>query len=341
VRASVLAGVGEKSGVLARMHVAGPKLMLRRHAPMLALLIASFAAADRAQAQAACTPATTPLPNTTVDCIGTINNLNGNGFGTAADSGNQITVESGASVTGSTNGVQAPGPSKVINLGTITGNEGIRGSDSTIVDNSSNISGIAVGVDGVSHLINRTTGNITSSGNSSEAVQVGGGGGGTIDNDGHITATGASSSGIRTTVGALIVNNTSTGFITATGAGSFGITNQGINGTIVLTNSHTISGGAFGVDAFDRTGGVATGDVTVTNTAGTISATDADGVAIRAGLTATVSNSSTTQATGTIQATAPPALPSRPTPSTSPPIPERYKQPARAASPSTASALPA
>jgi hypothetical protein len=325
VRASVLAGVGEKSGVLARMHVAGPKLMLRRHAPMLALLIASFAAADRAQAQAACTPATTPLPNTTVDCIGTINNLNGNGFGTAADSGNQITVESGASVTGSTNGVQAPGPSKVINLGTITGNEGIRGSDSTIVDNSSNISGIAVGVDGVSHLINRTTGNITSSGNSSEAVQVGGGGGGTIDNDGHITATGASSSGIRTTVGALIVNNTSTGFITATGAGSFGITNQGING----------------IDAFDRTGGVATGDVTVTNTAGTISATDADGVAIRAGLTATVSNSSTTQATGTIQATAPPALPSRPTPSTSPPIPARYKQPARAASPSTASALPA
>jgi hypothetical protein len=124
VRASVLAGVGEKSGVLARMQVAGPKLVLRRHALMLALLIASFAAADRAQA--VCTPTTTPLTNTPVSCTGTTTNQNGtNGFGTLNDSGNTITVVPGASVTGDDpalgSGVVAPGLAKVVNQGTITG----------------------------------------------------------------------------------------------------------------------------------------------------------------------------------------------------------------------------
>src|SRR6266852_601229 len=55
------ASVGEKSGVLAKMHVAGPKLMLRRHAMMLALLIAPFAAVG--QAQAACLPPSTASNN--------------------------------------------------------------------------------------------------------------------------------------------------------------------------------------------------------------------------------------------------------------------------------------
>jgi hypothetical protein len=92
------------------------------------------------------------------------------------------------------------------------------------------------------------------------------------------------------------VNNT--GSITATGTGSRGII--GGDASNLITNSGTISGAASGVEANDAL--AKTGDVTLTNIAGTVSATDAAGVAILAGRTATVSNSSTTQATGKIQA---------------------------------------
>src|SRR6266704_4703069 len=77
LRISALASIGETSGVRATTRVAGPKLDLRRHALMLAVTIATFAAAG--QAQAACDPPTSsanPLINTTVTCTGTTTNQN-------------------------------------------------------------------------------------------------------------------------------------------------------------------------------------------------------------------------------------------------------------------------
>src|SRR5216684_5511752 len=100
------ASVGEKSGVLAKMHVAGPKLMLRRHAMMLALLIAPFAAVG--QAQAACLPPSTASNNPNVACTGDTKNSSPdhlNGYGTINDNNNTYYINAGATVTGDRSGI--------------------------------------------------------------------------------------------------------------------------------------------------------------------------------------------------------------------------------------------
>ena len=50
---SSLAGAGKKTGIRAGPCTAGPSLAMRRHAMMFGLLIASFAANERAQAAGA------------------------------------------------------------------------------------------------------------------------------------------------------------------------------------------------------------------------------------------------------------------------------------------------
>jgi len=116
------ASVGEKSGVLAKMHVAGPKLMLRRHAMMLALLIAPFAAVG--QAQAACLPPSTASNNPNVACTGDTKNSSPdhlNGYGTINDNNNTYYINAGATVTGDRSGIvlgtgglsTIPAPSRV------------------------------------------------------------------------------------------------------------------------------------------------------------------------------------------------------------------------------------
>jgi hypothetical protein len=83
-----------------------------------ALLIAPFAAIDRAAAE--CNPPS-PVSGQTVTCTGPTTNQNGNtGYGTDTDTGNTITVQSNASVTGSLFGVQFQ-DGTVKNFGTITG----------------------------------------------------------------------------------------------------------------------------------------------------------------------------------------------------------------------------
>jgi len=93
---SPLASAGKKTGVGAGTCEARPGLAMRRHAMMLALLIASFAASERAQAK--CDPPAGD--NVTATCTGTTSNPN-NGFG----SGNNLntTVVQGATVTGIAN----------------------------------------------------------------------------------------------------------------------------------------------------------------------------------------------------------------------------------------------
>src|SRR5713101_7338594 len=105
-----------------KMHVAGPKLMLRRHAMMLALLIAPFAAVG--QAQAACLPPSTASNNPNVACTGDTKNSSPdhlNGYGTINDNNNTYYINAGATVTGDRSGIvlgtgglsTIPAPSRV------------------------------------------------------------------------------------------------------------------------------------------------------------------------------------------------------------------------------------
>jgi len=93
----------KKSGARAKTYAAGPKLILRRHALMQALLIASFAMSGRVEA--ACTPAS-PVNNTIVTCTGKTTNQNGtNGYGTVNDQTTTYNIQVGATVTGDDFGV--------------------------------------------------------------------------------------------------------------------------------------------------------------------------------------------------------------------------------------------
>jgi hypothetical protein len=79
-----------------------------RHVIRLAPLIALVAAVDRAEA--ACDPVS-PVSNVTVTCTGTTTNANGtNGYGTSSDTtgdtGNTYNIVSGASVSGTDNGLR-------------------------------------------------------------------------------------------------------------------------------------------------------------------------------------------------------------------------------------------
>ena len=140
MRVLALAGVGKKeSGAQAKTCVAGPKLMLRRHALLQALLIASFAMSGRVEA--ACTPAS-PVSNTIVTCIGKTTNQNGtNGYGTVNDNNNTYNIQAGATVTGDGFGVVFGTGATVNNDGTITGGIGISGSDATINNTSTTSDG--------------------------------------------------------------------------------------------------------------------------------------------------------------------------------------------------------
>src|SRR6266404_9485175 len=98
VSGSPFAGVGKKAGVGAASCVAGPGLAMRR-AMMLGLLIACFAASERAQAE--CTP--DAGSNVTATCTGTTTGTPF-GFGTGNETNLNTTVVRGEFVTGNDNG---------------------------------------------------------------------------------------------------------------------------------------------------------------------------------------------------------------------------------------------
>jgi Autotransporter beta-domain len=313
LRVSVLASVGEKSGVLARMHVAGPKLMLRRHAMILALLLASVAAVGRAEACTVGGSPSTSASNATVDCSGITKDSspNGkNGYGTANDDNNTYNIHAGATVTGDVTsgggfGLVFGTGATFNNSGTITGfNVGINGGDATI-NNISTPAGTAVisGFNGVSvrNLILNNTGRITATGDSSDALHVLTAN--VASNTGTIEALGVDGIAIRAdavvtvtgNAGFIDANNTggiaikaftvnihsNDGTISATGAGGVGILAGTVNsaGAVNVTaNAGTISGGLFGIES--------TGTVDVTANTGTISGD----TAIQAGTIATIKN---------------------------------------------------
>ena len=122
-----------------------------RHVIRLAPLIALAAAVDRAEA--ACDPVS-PVSNVTVTCTGTTTNANGtNGYGTDTDSGNTYNVTSGASVSGTGNGLIFRTLGTVNNFGTITGaganRSGILGEVDGTINNFGTISATGAGGAGV------------------------------------------------------------------------------------------------------------------------------------------------------------------------------------------------
>jgi hypothetical protein len=121
------------------MTLLGARHFSLRHAIALAPLIAPLAGFDRAEA--AC-DATSPVNNTVVTCTGTTTDANGTtGFGDRFDNGNTYNIVSGASVTGTFDGL-AFGRGTVNNSGTISGGGffGVFGNNDAVVNNSGTIS---------------------------------------------------------------------------------------------------------------------------------------------------------------------------------------------------------
>ena len=108
----------------------GASHLVRRSAVALLPLFALVMASEQAKAE--CTPAA-PVDNQTVTCRDRTDNQqgNGNGYGTENDSGNTYNILSGATLTGTTFGLQAGNfgganfsPGVLNNFGTITGGAG-------------------------------------------------------------------------------------------------------------------------------------------------------------------------------------------------------------------------
>ena len=275
----------------------------------LALTMAPFAGADRAEAS--CSPLS-GQDNVTVTCTGTTTNQDGtNGYGQGTEQGVTVNVASGATVSGTDLGIAFKSNSTSVttlnNLGTVTGAAGFSGSENMVVSNSGTISGSTDGVFGLSVLAATNSGTIsgTTSGISASELTVTNLSTGTISGGGE----------------ALFIQNQAD----VTNAGTIqSLTGEAIRGldTVrILSNSGTISGFTFGINAFltanvtnasggviqaTGAGGVAIGSsqgvlanaVTLAN-AGTVQALAANGFGVKAQTVNVTSNSGTISAAGT------------------------------------------
>ena len=230
----------------------------------LALLIAPFAAVGRAEAQ--CAP-NSPVNNTQVTCTGaTFNQNDPNGYGTATDTGNTYNIVTGATLTGTGDGL-AFGRGTANNSGSISGTSGfginattanvtndlggsITGTASAIrvdtatVTNDGTISGGKFGINSATATVTNNLGaSIEASSFAISAANA------TIGNSGTISASAFGGAAITTGV----ANVTNSGTISETN-----VVGVGIIGVITATiaNSGTISG---------ATAIVAGGAATITN----------------------------------------------------------------------------
>jgi uncharacterized protein with beta-barrel porin domain len=231
-----LASVGETSGARATNFAAGLKMIRRRHALMLAVMIAPFAMSGRAEA--ACDPAA-PVSGKTVTCTGTTTNQNDPaGYGTDNDTGNTYNILSGASVTATVDGLVLKS-GIVNNFGAISGGGngiGIFAVDAVTINNAGSISAGVQGIGifaGTASVINTRTGTISGGTgiviNGTDVVS-------NVGNSGLIQATATDGAGISVD-GAANVTNTRTGTI----SGTVGIFANGKNsGGSTITSSGAI-----------------------------------------------------------------------------------------------------
>src|SRR5216683_27832 len=236
------ASVGEKSGVLAKMHVAGPKLMLRRHAMMLALLIAPFAAVG--QAQAACLPPSTASNNPNVACTGDTKNSSPdhlNGYGTINDNNNTYYINAGATVTGDRSGIVLGTGGTVNNSGAITGTNQAGVDAPNFADQAANLTvnniststsaAVISGVNGItaSTLNLNNAGTVTATARGQAAIA-----GGTVNITASSGVIKGDKFGIQTTTANI---NNNAGTIEATGTDGNAILANTVN---VISNAKTI-----------------------------------------------------------------------------------------------------
>jgi hypothetical protein len=246
MRASRFAGIADR---------VGGRSIYAKTAGALAVMLASFATTDRAQAD--CTP-NSPVSNATVTCTGTTSGSN-HGFGSQNDTGNTVTVQVGATVSGKTNGIQAADSLTVANSGTISETGvaigtpvGLVSGGSLTLSNFS--SGMITAPDTNGQAIAAITLNITSnagtiSGNFAGIFVTNA----TIANSGTIST----SNGVALiATKELMLSNSSTGIIETTDAQA-GTAISGGSAVNIIDNSGKIFGGALAIDARS--------DVTVTN----------------------------------------------------------------------------
>ncbi|HEY7231504.1 MAG TPA: hypothetical protein VH558_14150, partial [Pseudolabrys sp.] len=240
------------------MNPAESKKLVRRLATVLMMSAAPFVAAG--QAQAACTPPT-PANNALISCTGGSITQNGTaGYGTGNEGGNNITVDSTATVTGTVNGFLLGDVNTIINDGTVeatgangTAIEAKSAGATIIVKNSKTIQATASGGTGIKAgvvtLSNALTGTISAdnvaidgTGLSGSSVSMSAAGDG---NFGLIEATGPGGIAIKSAADANILNAAR---IEAKAAGGTAIeaTSKAIVHNLV---GATIAGGATGIDA--------------------------------------------------------------------------------------------
>jgi autotransporter-associated beta strand protein len=120
------------------------KLGMFSRTAVTALLAASIVMLAAGSAWAVCTPAS-PVNNAAVTCTGATADQNGiDGYGSATDTGNVITVEAGASVTATGGRGLVFDTGSVANHGSIVSpnNDGIRGGNSLPLTNYGSITGL-------------------------------------------------------------------------------------------------------------------------------------------------------------------------------------------------------
>jgi outer membrane autotransporter protein len=287
------------------------------------------------EAQAACNPSANGAGpnNTTVICMGTVQDQNApNGYGTGQQNGNTLTVQSGASVTGTTGaGFFLGGNNTINNSGAIAGQGGAGVDASTVPSTSvtvnnltatSSITGLGVAIEadsatGTATVTNAGTitatgvtnvgilaavTNVTNSGTISTTATLAnsfaivGNTSVTVMNSGSISATGSLTAGPTNAIAGGIVNvtNTSTGTITAFGNQAFAIQ---ANGVATIVNSGTISGGTTDITGNNNGGIFTLSSATVTNS-GTISGNGLNSFGIFASGNLTLSNTGAISSTG-------------------------------------------
>ena len=227
-----------------------------RRSGLSAVVLAFGVWLDATAALAACAPVA--ANGVTVVCSGnTVNQNDPDGFGTGVEDNVTIEVLSGASVTGTDDGIDLRDNATIDNAGAVSGGDfGIIALDDLSVTNSGLISGVVDGINASDNV------SVTNSGSISGASR-----GVDVINDGRVINSGSISGGAVGVQGSnnlSLVNrgSISGGQLGIDGGGVVGVANSGsisggaggiTTGTLTLSNSGTVSGSNFGVSVISLT----------------------------------------------------------------------------------------
>jgi outer membrane autotransporter protein len=266
------------------------RALLNRYAlgTALTLVISPFASVDRAMA--ACSPPS-GQNNVTVTCSSNTTNQDGtNGYGQGTEDGVTVNVNSGVTVSGTNKGISlAPAGNSTTTLnnsGTVTGKTGYQAGFTAIVTNSGTITGTDdTAIVTASNLTLTNSGTISGSNLGIFTANI------TLTN----LSTGTIDGAVIAVNGQNQVNVSNAGVIQSSGGIAIRASSSGT--LTVSSNTGTISGLTFGIDAIDSAN-------VVNNLNGKIEAIGVNGIAIGSNgsvqdNTITLANAGTVQANGT------------------------------------------